>query len=59
MQMVVCNLDDKELYYLSALLAVCTDTHLQPCQQGCSQGLAEFQHVNCMIVRIWEVKRVA
>ena len=33
--------------------------------QGCSQDvfftevLAEFQHVNCMIVRIWEVKRVA
>ena len=29
--------------------------------QGCSQGVfftAEFQHVNCMIVRIWEVKRV-
>ena len=21
--------------------------------------LAEFQHVNCMIVQIWEVKRVA
>ena len=33
--------------------------------QGCSQGvffteaLAEFQHVNCMIVRICGVKRVA
>ena len=35
--------------------------------QGRSQGvfyyyteaLVEFQHVNCMIVRIWEVKRVA
>ena len=21
--------------------------------------MAEFQHVNCMIIRIWEVKRVA
>ena len=33
--------------------------------QGCSQGvffteaLAEFQHVNYMIVQIWDVKRVA
>ena len=34
--------------------------------QGCSQGvfffteaLAEFQHVTCMIVRIWEVEGVA
>ena len=33
--------------------------------QGRSQGvffteaLAEFQHVNCLIVRIWDVKRVA
>ena len=33
--------------------------------QGCSQSiffteaLAEFQHVNCMIVRSWEVKTVA
>ena len=24
-----------------------------------TETLAEFQHVNCMIVRIWEVKRVA
>ena len=24
-----------------------------------TKALAEFQHVNCMIVRIWEVKRVA
>ena len=24
-----------------------------------TEALAEFQHVNCMIVRIWEVKRVA
>ena len=23
------------------------------------EALAEFQHVNCMIVQIWEVKRVA
>ena len=23
-----------------------------------TEALAEFQHVNCMIVRIWEVKRV-
>ena len=30
--------------------------------QGCIarvEALAEFQHVNCMIVQIWEVKRVA
>ena len=30
-----------------------------PSLQGRSQGVAEFQHVNCMIVRIWEVKIVA
>ena len=24
-----------------------------------TEALAEFQHVNCMIVQIWEVKRVA
>ena len=33
--------------------------------QGCSQGvffteaLVEFQHVNCVIIQIWEDKRVA
>ena len=29
--------------------------------QGVSftEALAEFQHVNCMLVQIWEVKRVA
>ena len=31
------------------------------CSQGVflTEALAEFQHVKCMIVRIWEVKRVA
>ena len=24
-----------------------------------TEALAEFQHVNCMIVQIWEIKRVA
>ena len=31
------------------------------CSQGVffTEALAEFQHVSCMIIRIWEVKRVA
>ena len=35
--------------------------HMQGCSQGIyfTKALAEFQHVNCMIVQIWEVKRVA
>ena len=35
--------------------------HLQGCSQCVffTEALAEFQHVICMIVRIWEVKRVA
>ena len=33
----------------------------QECSQGVffTEALAEFQHVNCMVVRIWEVKTVA
>ena len=34
---------------------------MQGCSQGCvfTEALAELQYLNCMIVQIWEVKRVA
>ena len=35
--------------------------HYTRCSQGVffTEALAEFQYDNCMIVQIWEVKRVA
>ena len=38
-----------------------TEIDYQWCSQGVflTEALTEFQHVNCMIVRIWEVRSIA
>ena len=42
------------------LVGPCTQQYNLRCRQGVffTEALAEFHHVNCMIVRIWGVKRV-
>ena len=55
MHLVACN------WALNQWGGGCIDIPSRVYSQGVffTEAPAEFQHVNCMIVRIWEVKRVA